>query len=154
MDTKYENNERTASYGVSKPENADAPSGFADEFEVHDAGLHKAYFKSVSMERCCFEDLNLNTSAFLYAKMENSAFDEVSFDRGNYVNVSFNGCTFDDAKFINARMFCSDLSGLEISGCKLEGAVIEGIPIKKLLHAYHTLHPDEELPFELSEEEK
>lgn len=115
---------------------------FMDEMKVHDASWGKAYFKAVFMERSCFEELSLKSSAFLYTDMGNSAFDTACFDSGSFVTVSFNGSTFDDAEFINARIFRSDLSGLEISGCKLDGMIVEGVPVKELIEAYNTLHPD------------
>lgn len=138
---------RDAEITDSNINSTDIYNCFMDETKVHDASWGKGSFKRVFMERCCFEELSLSNSAFLYADMGKSAFDTVCFDAGNFVTVSFNGCTFDDAKLLNARMFRSDLSGLEINGCKLDGAIINGIPIEKLLDAYRTLHPDEEHPF-------
>lgn len=121
---------------------------FMDETTVHDASWGKAYFKCVFMERCCFEELSLSSSAFLYTSISNSAFDTVSFDEGSFVNISFNGCTFDDAEFINARLFRSDLSGLEINGCKLEGMTVNGVPVLELIHSYNILHPNAKIKME------
>lgn len=112
-------------------------SCFMDYSNVKGSRWSGASFENMFMEKCRFDEVNLNQSAFDKLSMENSVFINSGLGGSSFTKVSMNDCSFTESNFKNSKFSGVDFSGAEIDeSCDISGLTINGISAEELLKRY------------------
>lgn len=112
-------------------------SCFLDFSTVSGSRWANASFAGMYMEKCRFDEVNLNGSDFDKLSMENSVFVNSGMGGSSFTKVSMNDCSFTDSNFKNSKFSGVDFSGAEIDeSCDISGLTINGISAEELLKRY------------------
>lgn len=108
-----------------------------DFTKIRDSRWANAAFSKMYMEKCRFDEVNLNSSAFDKLSMENSTFVNSGMGGSCFTKVSMNNCSFTDSSFKASKFSGVDFSGAEIDeSCDISGLTINGISAEELLKHY------------------
>lgn len=90
------------------------------------------------MEKCLFDDVNLNGSSFLNLALLDSDFEKCTLNGSKFQDLAMEKCEFNNVNLGGSKLIKADLSGMEIDGsCITEGMKIDGIPVEELLKLYN-----------------
>lgn len=116
---------------------SDIHSCFMDRTKVRDSRWENAAFMKMYMEKCLFDEVNLNGSSYHNMAMLSSSFENSVLNETGFKDSALTGCRFDNTSLSGSKFVGADLSGVEIDGeCNIEGMTVDGIPVEELLKLY------------------
>ncbi len=90
------------------------------------------------MEKCQFDEVNLNGSSFQNLSMNEAGIGNSSMSRAQFTSTALNECNFDNSTFSGSKFVRTDFSGVMIDeSCDISGMTINGISVEALLKSYN-----------------
>jgi len=90
------------------------------------------------MEKCLFDDVNLNGSSFLNLALLESDFENCTLNGSKFRELAMENCEFNKLNLSGSKLTDANLSGTEIDdSCIIKGMTICGISVEELLKLYN-----------------